>query len=121
MAYILGAYYQGAYIRGYISRGLITGDIYPGAYISGRYPGAYIRGTFYRWLTAEVYMPAYIRGGFYLGGLKSTLIILKDSTCFTCVERIFCRCAIKRKYHLSSRRINITFIKYAWHYSLILL
>ena len=53
---------------------IITGGTYTGGLITG----GLISGAFI-WV---LYL-----GGFYPGGLRSTLIIFKDSTCFTRVER----------------------------------
>ena len=60
---------MGAYIWGLISQG---------PYIPGTYTGGLISGAFI-WVLYP--------GDFYPGGLRSTLIIFKDSTCFTRAER----------------------------------
>ena len=62
----------------YMGRGL-----YPGPYI----PGAYNRGTYTGGLISRAFIWVLYPGGFYPGGLRSTLIIFKDSTCFTPTER----------------------------------
>ena len=110
---------EGLIYLGHISRGLISGGacnrvLYPGDFYLGVISGGLIAGK----LISGVLYP----GDFYTGGLYSTQTIFKDSTCFTlgagarfCCKYmticfinccIFCRCGIKRKYHLSSRRIN---------------
>ena len=59
------------------------GGLYPGPYI----PGAYNRGTYTGGLISGAFICVIYPGGFYPGGLRSTLIIFKDSTCFTRAER----------------------------------
>ena len=65
---MLGLIYGGFISRGVISRGLITGE-----HIFGRL------------ITKGLYRCLY-PGGFSSGGLRSTLTIFKDSTCFTRAE-----------------------------------
>ena len=74
---------MGAYTQGHISQGLITGGLINGGLISG----AFI------WVLYP--------GGFYPGGLRSTLIIFKDSTCFTRTERGHAFAANKRQSFVS--------------------
>ena len=45
--------FPGAYIRGPISKELITGCLYPGAYIPGTYTGSLYPGTYIRRLITE--------------------------------------------------------------------
>ena len=64
--------------------GLISGGLYPGPYI----PGAYNRGTYNWGAYIQGFYLGLLSGGLliYPGGLRSTLIIFKDSTCFKRAE-----------------------------------
>ena len=82
-AYIWGTYTRGAYNREHISGGLIS----RGLHLGGLYPGGLITGELIigRLITRGLYRCLY-PGGFSSGGLRSTLTIFKDSTCFTHAE-----------------------------------
>ena len=65
----MGGLYRGLIPGGHISQEPITGRLILGGLISGSFI----------WVLYS--------GGFYPEGLRSTLIIFKDSTCFTHAER----------------------------------
>ena len=89
---------EGLITRGHMSGGLIPEGLITGSiYLGGLYPGAYIRGGLYPgWLiTGELIIGRLITRGLYRclypgcfssGGLRSTLTVFKDSTCFTHAE-----------------------------------
>ena len=76
-----GGFYPGAYIRGLISGGIYPGDLQPGAYNRGDYIRRHIfqgliAGGLYTGLLSGTYG---CPGGFYSGGLRSTLTNKRQS------------------------------------------
>ena len=61
----------------------MSGGLYPGPSI----PGAYNQVTYTGGLISGAFIWVLYPGGFYPRDLRSTLIIFKDSTCFTRAEQ----------------------------------